>query len=82
MLADNPKARPTASQLLRHSFFTSKELVSLLSFVESFSLKDEEEKVEDRTMGSGFARKHAFLTYPMVCLCPSDHVLGVFEPPD
>ena len=45
MSADSPTGRPTPGQLLRHSFFANKEFVVLLSFIESFSLKDEDEKV-------------------------------------
>lgn len=39
MLADNMASRPTAAQLLRHSYFTTKDLITTLAFLETFSLK-------------------------------------------
>lgn len=39
MLADKMASRPTAAQLLRHSYFTTKDLITTLAFLETFSLK-------------------------------------------
>jgi SCY1-like protein 1 len=45
MLADAPGSRPSAAQLLKHSFFGGKELVQLLGFMEEFSIKDDNDKM-------------------------------------
>lgn len=39
MLTDAPASRPSAAQVLRQSYFSSKELLNHLVFLETFSLK-------------------------------------------
>eukprot|EP00624_Nannochloropsis_granulata_P003343 evm.model.NODE_26981_length_61533_cov_35.017178.21 len=49
LLSENPKDRPSAGQILRHSYFSpkgSKELIRVLEFLENFSLKEDAEKLE------------------------------------
>lgn len=49
LLSENPKDRPSAGQILRHSYFSptgTKELIRVLEFLENFSLKEDAEKVE------------------------------------
>lgn len=45
LMADNPSERPSAAQLLKHSFLQNKELINILRFLETFSLKEDAEKV-------------------------------------
>jgi len=49
LLSENPKDRPSAGQILRHSYFSpkgTKELIRVLEFLENFSLKEDAEKLE------------------------------------